>query len=164
MKANGRRAWRKAAKKYRRGHHLEFTRASAAWRATDGQRVVCSWSGAVKRRHAGLRNGRYIEPLPPLPTRPFTPRSLVGMSNGSRRRLCFALGYLIAVMCGGPARYTMQGVQSFGVWLWFKKMPGQRLRRCPDCEQCLVCVQCENEKCDKEHHRQTICDGSGVLS
>lgn len=151
MNPNGMRAWRRFARSVRRKQNRASRASRALW--------IADGTGRWYRRQQG-----FFKQRPSVPARVFSPRSLVGMSNGSRRRLCFALGYLIAVMCGGPARYTMQGVQSFGVWLWFKKMPGQRLRRCPDCVQCLVCVQCENEKCDKEHHRQTICDGSGVMS
>lgn len=150
MNPNGMKAWRRFASGQRRKQNRANRASRAPW--------IADGTGRWYRRQQG-----FFKQRPSAPARAFSPRSLVGMSNGSRRRLCFALGYLIAVMCGGPARYTMQGVQAFGAWLWFKKMPGKRLRRCPGCVQCLVCVRCENEKCGKEHHRQTICNGSGVL-
>jgi hypothetical protein len=40
---------------------------------------------------------------------------------------------------------------------------GERLRPCPGCVECFVCLACENGTCKREHHRMHICDGSGVL-
>ena len=40
---------------------------------------------------------------------------------------------------------------------------GERLRPCPGCAECFVCLACENGTCKREHHCMHICDGSGVL-
>lgn len=38
-----------------------------------------------------------------------------------------------------------------------------RLRPCPGCTSCLVCIACENGNCKRRHLKTQHCDGSGVL-
>ena len=40
---------------------------------------------------------------------------------------------------------------------------GERLRPCPGCTACLVCIACENDTCKRRHLLNQHCDGSGVL-
>jgi len=40
---------------------------------------------------------------------------------------------------------------------------GERLRPCPGCTACLVCVACENNNCRRKHLPVQYCAGDGVL-
>lgn len=68
MKPNGRRRWRRLARKHRQQC------------AHDAMRAVYSVSQAMKDRRTGYE-------LKPLPPQVFSPRSLVGMTRGARKRL-----------------------------------------------------------------------------
>ena len=102
-------------------------------------------------------------------------QSLCGMSQGARKRAA-----RVEAISGDAATLALQ---SRKVWLlWWRQgclggMPklaaypsirakyrlGERLRPCPGCAECFVCLACENGTCKREHHCMHICDGSGVL-
>lgn len=173
MKPNGRRRWRKWLARERKGRMAPSGRGTEPWcwwASCDGTRVV--------RRHRG---GEWVTgSLPdlatmPLPAREFSARSLCGMTQGARKRAA-----RVEAISGDAATLALQ---SRKVWLlWWRQgclggMPklaaypsirakyrlGERLRPCPGCVECFVCLACENETCKREHHRTHICDGSGVL-
>ena len=77
-------------------------------------------------------------------------RSLVGMSQSSRKRAARQ-----ALASGGVSNRHVQVRDRYRI--------GERLRPCPGCVQCFVCVSCENDTCACSSHRASICDGSGVL-
>ncbi len=115
-----------------------------------------------------------------MPPRPFSPRSLVGATQGARKRAarrcpgCIECKNEIpqrdyGLRCNGGgvfARSPEQWRRRFGI--------GQRLRPCPGCESCLgrECIGCEGgqlfegdvcERCRRTATGERICDGSGVL-
>ena len=141
MKANGRRRWRRwAANGRRRWRKWARTYRKYAKRTSDADFVAMA---AWWRRHTDL------EVIQPLPPRPFSPRSLVGMTQRARKRAAWK-------SFSERARYHI----------------GQRLRPCPGCLRCRSCVGCEVltfegdtcEDCGRETPMATeSCDGSGVL-
>lgn len=136
MKANGRRRWRRRAKWLR--HRTR----------TDWPQLLEYATDRVRASLLRIRKSRNSLPLPPLPPRPFSPRSLVGMSQGARKRAAWkssAFGYYSVVAERAKLRL------------------GERLRPCPGCTACLVCLACENNNCRRKHLPVQYCDGSGVL-
>ena len=129
MSPNGRRAWREWMRKANPRRKLRPPTHSICRLAREG------------RRHIG--------PIPPETPKPFTPRSLVGMTQGARKRAIRRV--LRSEM---PSCYRIPGA--------FYRI-GQKLRPCPGCVQCFVCVCCENDTCACSSHSASICDGSGVL-
>jgi hypothetical protein len=135
MKANGRRRFRKMNARFRqRGSEVVSERART--------------TSAGKARKLILNDFWGGDPLP-LPPRPFSPRSLVGMTQRARKRAAWK-------SFSERARYHI----------------GQRLRPCPGCLRCRSCVGCEVltfegdtcEDCGRETPMATeSCDGSGVL-
>ena len=104
MKANGMRAWRRAARKWR---HRQNRRSGAPY--MDG-------SGRWYRRQRAWFHQR-----PTVPPRPFSPRSLVGMTMGARKRGAWkasAFGYYAVI--AERKKYRI----------------GERLRPCPGCPAC----------------------------
>ena len=100
MTPNGRRAWRKWCKRARlrmNPHHRALYR------------------GAIMRKKQPERT--------PLPPKPFTARSLVGMSEASKKRL------REAIFCGSRAPEFASGAVSITAALRI----GERLRPCPGC-------------------------------
>mgnify|MGYP000039887751 CR=1 FL=1 len=155
MSPNGRRAWRVAAKKLRR---------KIGRRVRDLDHRSTPISGAWFRRHGftmddpryqirqyigtwGTVDGDGVEFA--IKPASFTPRSLVGMTQGARKRAIRRV--LRSEM---PSCYRIPGA--------FYRI-GQKLRPCPGCVQCFVCVCCENDTCACSSHSASICDGSGVL-
>ena len=135
MKPNGRRRFRKMNARFRqRGSEVVSERART--------------TSAGKARKLILNDFWGGDPLP-LPPRPFSPRSLVGMTQRARKRAAWK-------SFSERARYHI----------------GQRLRPCPGCLRCRSCVGCEVltfegdtcEDCGRETPMATeSCDGSGVL-
>jgi hypothetical protein len=135
MKANGRRRFRKMNARFRqRGSEVVSERART--------------TSAGKARKLILNDFWGGDPLP-LPPRPFSPRSLVGMTQRARKRAAWK-------SFSERARYHI----------------GQRLRPSPGCLRCRSCVGCEVltfegdtcEDCGRETPMATeSCDGSGVL-
>lgn len=143
MKANGRRAWRKYAKREQRravGQDFYWTHDARGNVAAHG------------RRHL-----KQFGPRPPA--RPFTPRSLVGMSQ-RRRKALFHVEF-------DAAREDDGTVSMFiGDALLSKYRIGQRLRPCPGC--CACFYRCDPDftdgvcaDCGQAH---ATCDGFGVLA
>ena len=95
------------------------------------------------------------DPLP-LPPKPFTPRSLVGMTMGARKRAWLSNALYPVVFPSGivtdetemQAGYSWQEIRDDWPLL------GQRLRPCPGCEECRG----YDDGIGVLH-----CDGSGVL-
>ena len=113
MSSNGRRAWREWMRKANPRRKLRPPTHSICRLAREG------------RRHIG--------PIPPATPKPFTPRSLVGMTQGARKR---------------AARAELTGAHQVGTW---SEIPagivrevyrgphyriGQKLRPCPGCCAC----------------------------
>ena len=136
VKPNGRRRWRKAARRWRRKQNRHNRETGAHW-ISDG-------TGRWYRRQRAFFGQR-----PTVSARPFSPRSLVGMTQRARKRAAWK-------SFSERARYHI----------------GQRLRPCPGCLRCRSCVGCEVltfegdtcEDCGRETPMATeSCDGSGVL-
>lgn len=184
MNATGRRAWRKWIKRYRRGHHAEWKRASGEWRACDGQAKFCALTGAQCKRKSGRKNGLYIpskkdKTEPETKVKPFKTMSLVGMTQGARKRawLRGALNdYLFPHQNSTGAEHDVRSDYSWSEirvdapFLGTKL--GERLRPCPGCSTCArPCHYCEMQepddsrcpRCGQVMYSTPICDGSGVL-
>ena len=145
MKPNGRRVWRRYSKEYRRGFHLKWIFASEDWKLGNGQAVSCAWSGAYRRRHSGRNNGHHIGKLRGFEPRPFTARSLVGMTMGARKR---------------AARNSVKRSGLKPYMLYEEYRIGERLRPCPGCFDCAV----ECWVCHEPHDPpDELCGGSGVI-
>lgn len=123
MSPNGRRAWREWMRKANPRRKLRPPTHSICRLAREG------------RRHIG--------PIPPETPKPFTPRSLVGMTQGAKKRAIRRCEQL-----------DLDPVHR----LWFRL--GQRLRPCPGCFDCAV----ECWVCHEPHEPpDELCDGSGVI-
>ena len=138
MSPNGRRAWREWMRKANPRRKLRPPTHSICRLAREG------------RRHIG--------PIPPETPKPFTPRSLVGMTQGARKRAIRRV--LRSEM---PSCYRIPGA--------FYRI-GQKLRPCPGCSTCArPCHYCEMQepddsrcpRCRQVMYSTPICDGSGVL-
>jgi len=133
MSPNGRRAWRKWCKRARlrmNKHHRALYR------------------GAIMRKKQPERT--------PLPVKPFTARSLVGMTMGARKRAWLSNALYPVVFPSGivtdetemQAGYSWQEIRDDWPLL------GERLRPCPGCEECRG----YDDGIGVIH-----CDGGGVL-
>ena len=152
MSPNGRRAWRKWVRRVEHNPKLRPPGKSISRLAREG------------KRHLGS--------IPPTPPKPFTPRSLVGMTQGARKRAADR----VAVAALGKDRahaytreygsYLRSGEYLGAYWTARAKYRiGERLRPCAGCLRC----QCRSafdawpelgEELAKDH---PTCDGSGVL-
>ena len=121
MKPNGRRRWRKWAKRWRRGQTL--ARADAILRRAKSVPLP-GLSGAVAKKAK--------RSLPPPATCPFNPRSLVGMSQRRRKQL---FHQLFDTQTDPETIYS-------GTWSRGGLRIGERLR------PCLGCLECEPKDCD----------------
>lgn len=127
MTPNGRRAWRQRAKRNR-------------WKPYD-------WN--VIRRHRWIVSPAASDPV--IAVKPFTPRSLVGMTMGARKRRARGL------------------VGDLGHMLYGDYRIGQRIGPCPGCSLCkgVGCYACYpkfDQDCDAcVNGMSCLCDGSGVL-
>lgn len=81
--------------------------------------------------------------------KPFTARSLVGMTTGARKRAVRRAEYLTTI------QDRMQWYLLRGPYLRAKYRIGERLRPCPGCCSCGPCFG--PKPCRR------VCDGSGVL-
>lgn len=146
MKANGMRAWRKAAKRWRRTQNRANRKNGVAW-INDGDG---RW---YRRQRAFFAQRPVIEP------RPFSPRSLVGMTQGARKRAARRCPGCIECKHEIPQRDYGLRCNSGGVFAkspeqWRRRFKiGERLRPCPGCADCLAGLL----------GWMSICDGSGVL-
>lgn len=138
MKATGRRAWRQAGRRFRKAEKRRgFTPSNSV--------------GAFARRHwraAEGNNGIVGKQFPPnVAKKPFTARSLVGMTMGARKR-----AYRAAV-----AELEQANVWRGDVVDRKRLRIGERLRRCPGCCNCQPCAGLVPKLCIR------YCDGSGLL-
>lgn len=144
MKATGRRAWRKWAKRRRR-LYAQLQKSLSVSSKSDPS----PYRGVICRRKKKAAEGRGPRAVP---VKPFTARSLVGMTMGARKRRARGL-------VGDDYRI------------------GQRLRPCLGCYRCcpMPCQGCgmlpslsldtDCEACRADHYMMAMyaCDGSGVL-
>lgn len=147
MKSNGRRRWRNWLRKQRQA------RESPSW-----EWGLAKCRTGLTRRHRGASWASGDLPdlaKMPISPREFAPHSIVGMTQSARRRAAMREFLAQPQTDGAPLLSHAQIAGRYKI--------GQRLRACPGCLECFVCVACENETCGKEHHRTTICDGSGTL-
>lgn len=157
---NGMRAWRRAARKWRHKQN----RRSGAPRADGSGR----W---YRRQRAWFRQ------RPAVPHRPFTPRSLVGMSQRRRKQLYHQLF---------DTQTDPETIYS-GTWSRGGLHIGERLRPCRWCGgpeafeacrgkriaqevvgahrrgECVFCRTCADAKLTLRVPNPDACDGSGVL-
>ena len=151
MSPNGRRAWRKWATRRRR----LFRRLCRDLRS--GAHTLLTptpYDAPIKRRVRKSSEGRGPRATPP---RPFTPRSLVGMTQGARKRKAREDKELSEFLVGTLAKIEHTEERA-------KYRIGQKLRPC-------ACIRCKcrsafdawpelGEELAKYH---PTCDGSGVL-
>lgn len=141
MTPNGRRAWRKWAKKQRYKTNRGLRRSGAEFR-----------NDATGAWYRGQR--AFFEGRPSVAVKPFTARSLVGMTMGARKR---------------RARKVAQARGLKPYMLHEEYRIGQRLRPCPGCSLCkgVGCYACYpkfDQDCDAcVNGMNCLCDGSGVL-
>ena len=101
-----------------------------------------------------------------MPPRPFSPRSLVGATQGARKRAVLR-----------EMQREDHPLHNYRLDYWEARALyrlGERLRPCKGCESCLgrECIGCEGgqlfegdvcERCRRTATGERICDGSGVL-
>lgn len=191
MKANGRRRWRKAARKLRRDRARRW-RDPENWTTAPWKQIVgdAHYSvmkretrGSVFRRrgdvqvtngvtmYIGLR-GNFSGEVPCLSAdaKPFTALSLVGMTQGARKRAA-RIRCAWAVLQNGSngAAEVLRITRA-------KYRIGERLRPCPGkhgCRNCTrTCGACEDQCPDDTQCKRCgsvmttggpFCDGSGLL-
>ncbi len=148
MSSNGRRAWRKWATRRRR----LFRRLCRDLRSGAHTKVTPTpYDAPIKRRVRKSSEGRGLRGPRATPPRPFTPRSLVGMTQGARKRAIRRV--LRSEM---PACYRLPRD--------FYRL-GQKLRPCAGCIRC----ECQTafdvwpELGEALAKDLPTCDGSGVL-
>ena len=160
MKPNGMRAWRKTARRWRRKQNRH-------WRKT-GAPCVADGTGRWYRRQQA-----FFKQRPAAPSRPFTPRSLVGMTMGARKRAAKVDAWHKAVTYGREVitRALRRCIATDRTKLRVGNVAieyaqqrrryriGERLRPCPGC---LACVACGWES-DFFLSLNPCCDGSGVI-
>ena len=193
MRPNGRRAWRAAAKKLRRKMGRRWRSPDAKWSDKRWSELVPNLeahrghiTGAWFERHGITEQGLQTLDAPNMvrvyvglwgtvdgdgveyavKPKPFSPRSLVGMSQKARKRLRHdrLFGPNVA-----PTKLLL--ADSLTVQLHI----GERLRPCPGCWMCdtaRICLGCGNrdtsddcEVCVSYQRERFVlgCDGSGVL-
>lgn len=146
VKPNGMRAWRKTARRWRRKQNRH-------WRET-GAPCIADGTGRWYRRQQA-----FFKQRPAAPSSPFTPRSLVGMTMGARKRMAWA-EYLSACKESDPGLLVAASLQTWneheleaGFQRWRERQNqiraryciGERLRPCPGCFDCGVeCWACHN--------------------
>ena len=185
MSPNGRRAWRRAAKKLRRKMGRRW-RSPNKWSEKRWSELVPDLeahrghvTGAWFRRHGfaeldprykirqyiglwGTVDGDGVEYA--VKPKSFTPRSLVGMTQGARKRLRRSISKLLDKANGNLASLGYQhDADRDDSFLRI----GERLRPCPGCHTCMPGVK--GWHIDKVRGRFKMptaawsCDGSGVL-
>ena len=134
MSPNGLRRWRRYAKKCR-------------YRSRKEGKVSNATGASLRALFFAAR----IHPNYAVPPKPFTARSLVGMSQKARKRLRHDLLFGPTV---APTKLLLADS------LTVKLHIGERLRPCPGCFDCAV----ECWVCHEPHEPpDELCDGSGVI-
>lgn len=168
MTPTGRRAWRKAAKRMRRKHGYRWRSPDAIWGGKRWSELVpdlgahrVQITGAWFRRHGfsgtdeALYSRHYVglfgsvdgdHVVMQFGPRPFTSRSLVGMTMGARKRAAFR-----DLRADSFAVETLVKIERTEERAKYRI--GQRLRPCPGCEACSMTWFVPGN----------VCDGSGVL-
>lgn len=144
MSPNGRKAWRKWAKARRR------------WLNMDERRYRDPYEDEplIKHRYAWFEAKKQFGPKLVCPkAKPFTPRSLVGMTQGARKRIRRAISGLLDKAHGNLASIGHQHDATRDDS--FLRI-GQKLRPCPGCCACGA-IEPGTE------YPIPWCDGSGVL-
>ena len=126
MSPNGRRAWRKWVRRVEHNPKLRPPGKSISRLAREG------------KRHLGS--------IPPTPPKPFTARSIVGMTMGARKRAHRAA--MVGLDYEDGVRFTLTTSTKYRI--------GQKLRPCLGCCACGV-----NDPGNE--YPIPLCDGSGVL-
>lgn len=145
MRENGRRRWRKWAKK-----GLDIVSGYTARRLNKRR----YWNRRRRHRNAVDVTG----PLPPLPAaKPFDVRSLVGMTMGARKRATWREVFLSR---DGAHDFAMHNGTRAEQWAKYNKLLseyriGERPRPCPGCYSCLGGSASGVPKLGR-------CDGSGL--
>jgi hypothetical protein len=160
MSPNGRRRWRRARAPQGKGRTFYGPDTKATLAAAPWDRTVPKAHLFIRRhRNSFVADGKTVaEWYPPeLPVKPFSPKSLVGMSQSARKRRIRLSGE----DCGRCETCRNQ------------YRIGERLRPCPGCNMCgSTCGACEDQcpdgtrclQCGRVMYEETICDGSGVLT
>ena len=165
MNPNGMRAWRRFARSVRRKQNRASRAGRALW--------IADGTGRWYRRQQG-----FFKQRPSVPARVFSPRSLVGMTQGARKRAWVA-GRLHRFLF--PHGVNTDALEMESAYSWSeiratRAFLGQRLRPCPGkhgCRNCTrTCGACEDQcpddtRCPRCGSVMTtegpFCDGSGVL-
>ena len=178
MTPNGRRAWRRFAKQQRRKVNRRNRQTGTPW--------INDADGAFYRHEQ-----KHFAQRPTLPAKPFTARSLVGMSQSSRKRKARAVAFVVinsvtlfehAVPLASSLHERLYRERGFPRHsedmmrvrdVRAKYLIGERLRPCHGCSACnpsMSCCGCRHgyEPWDNRysHHicdPEGPCDGSGVL-
>lgn len=142
MSPNGRRFWRSWAKSYRRWLNRDDRRRYRD--LYDDEPLVkhqYTWFEAKKQFGPGLLCSK---------AKPLAPRSLVGMTQGARKR---------------AARQDAMGVRTAVHDFRTSIRIGETLRPCPGCCACSPCnvSRIHLVRLCTSAYPRTICDGSGVL-
>ena len=141
MSPNGLRRWRRYAKKCRYRSRKEGTRATGATAHGATARALF-WKA---RNHPNFA----------LPPKPFTPRSLVGMTQGARKRKAWRD---VFYKDGRAITESLNASQEMLLSVYNSELAkyriGQKLRPCAGCEECRG----YDDGIGIIH-----CDGSGVL-
>ena len=150
MKANGRRRWRRRARKWR---HKEREYGTYVLRFPPGYRNNL---GGYDRRHQHSAAGRYSADgkerklAADTPPRPFSARSLPGMSQGARKRMALRARQAALSLIAGAGREA--DPKKLALLRSIYRI-GERLRPCPGCNQCgptieverMVCKSCDSD-------------------
>ena len=188
MKANGMRAWRQTARRWRRKQNRHFRETEAP--------CIADGTGRWYRRQRAWFHQR-----PTMPPRPFSPRSLVGMSQGARKRAAKFDAWHKAVTYGHEVitRALRRCIASDKTTLRVENVAaeyvrqrrryriGERLRPCRWCGgpeafeacrgkriaqevvgahrrgECVFCRTCADAKLTLRVPNPDACNGSGVL-
>ena len=140
MSPNGLRRWRRYAKKCR-------------YRSRKEGKVSNATGASLRALFFAAR----IHPNYAVPPKPFTSRSIVGMSGSAKKRA--VRREFDSVPCPDYISTTQDRMQWYllrGPYLRSKYHIGERLRPCPGCCACGV-IEPGNE------YQIPWCDGSGVL-
>lgn len=151
MSLNGRRAWRKWATRRRR----LFRRLCRDLRSGAHTKVTPTpYDTPIKQRVRKSSEGRGPRATPP---KPFTSRSLVGMTMGARKRKAWTRYQSARFLCDDAH-------DDWTAWRSTYRI-GQHLRPCVGCLRCKCRSAFDawpelGEELAKDH---PTCDGSGVL-
>ena len=154
MSPNGRRAWRRFAKQQRRKVNRRNRQSGTPW--------INDADGAFYRHEQ-----RFFAQRPKIPIKPFTARSLVGMTMGARKRKARywmecerlhqkAQDFQEVVDRSVGRKSSLRTIGHTPISLRNHYRIGERLRPCPGC--CACCLHPNGL-----NNLISWCDGSGVM-